>query len=156
MNQSSKRRQDRIIGGIGILGLILTLLSVMGPSEPRQVSQRVEAESFILRDSAGKIRGELSTRIDQSPKLWLYDEAGVRRVELSLLADGTPGLRLLDRDEHIRAAFGVVQDEPTLSLRDQGQDRAKLILLRNGEPSLFLRDKGGHAIWSSPSIPATH
>ena len=81
MNQSSKRRQDRIVCGIGILGigilgLILTLLSVMGPSEPRQVSQPVEAESFILRDSAGKIRGELSTRIDQSPKLWLYDEAG--------------------------------------------------------------------------------
>jgi hypothetical protein len=140
-----------------ILGGIAGIVWIgQGQSMSGEVGKSIEAEQFVLRDSGGKMRGELSTRVDRSPKLWLYDEAGVRRLEVSLLSDGTPGLRLLDRNEQIRATFGVVEGEPSLTLRDRdGRDRVTIILLANGEPSLFLRDKEGRAVWSSPSIPAT-
>ena len=138
-----------------ILGGLAAMVWI-GQGLTGEVGKSIEAEQFVLRDADGKMRGELSTRVDRSPKLWLYDQAGVRRIEVSLLSDGDPGLRLLDRNEQIRATLGVVEGEPSLTLRDrEGRDRVTLILLANGEPSLFLRDKEGQAVWSSPSIPAT-
>ena len=130
-----------------VVGIAVLMWIWMGQGPPRRIETTVEAEQFVLRDADGRMRGELSTRVDHSPKLWLYDEGGVRRMEVSLLSDGTPGLRLLDRKEQIRATLGIVEGEPSLTLRDRdGRDRVTLILLSNGEPSLFLRDKDGRAV----------
>jgi hypothetical protein len=132
----------------GILSLLL-----MGQESPRSNAKAVEGESFLLKDSAGKLRAELSTRGDDSPKLWFYGEGGERRIELSMLADGIPGLRFLDHQERIRATLGIFDNEASLSLRDpQGHERIKLTLLANGEPSLFLWDKDGRAIWAAPML----
>ena len=153
------KRDSAYCRGMTAAAVILGGLAAMvwiGQGLTGEVGKSIEAEQFVLRDADGKMRGELSTRVDRSPKLWLYDQAGVRRIEVSLLSDGDPGLRLLDRNEQIRATLGVVEGEPSLTLRDrEGRDRVTLILLANGEPSLFLRDKEGQAVWSSPSIPAT-
>ncbi|MER3423447.1 MAG: hypothetical protein C4293_09670 [Nitrospiraceae bacterium] len=128
------------------LGVTAALL-ILGQSEPRSIHKSVEAESFLLRDSSRGLRGDLSTRIDHEPRLWLYDGSGVRRIELSLLSDGTPGLRLSDRNEQVHAILSILDSELSLALRDRdGRERASLTLVADVEPSLFLWDKDGRAI----------
>jgi hypothetical protein len=56
----------------------------------------VEAEGFVLKDAAGKVRAELAVDKD-GPRLGLRDEAGRTRAELAV---GKYGPRLVQYDEN--------------------------------------------------------
>lgn len=148
--ERSRRRGQAAGAVLGAGCLALVLLAV---SPPRHTEPSVESHEYVLRDDAGTRRGEWTTRGDGAPKLWLYDEQGARRIEIGLLTDGSAGVRLLDGRERIRAVLGMADGEPSVSLRDpDGRDRAKLVLLSNGEPALFLWDRAGNTVWSSPAL----
>jgi len=148
-NERSSRRWKWVATGLVVC--VVTLLGTVQFHSSKN-AKVVEAEKFIIRDSAGTIRGELSTARDDSPKLWLYDKGGTRRAELSLLPDGTPGLRLLDEHEVIRATVSIFEHRPSLTLRDnEDRERVKLVVLPDGEPYLQLRDKTGNVVWTTPS-----
>lgn len=110
----------------------------------------VEAESFLLRSSDGKIRAALSTssnalaalmmaddkgtpRIfmsigaDGAPDLALADASGTQRVLLTSLPNGTPSLGMYDAEKKLRVLLGVdPSGTPALSLYDAEQKlRAK-------------------------------
>jgi hypothetical protein len=135
---------------------ILVLLSTIflrGEPPSSQTERVVEAQKFVLKDSQGRIRAELSTERDQAPKLWLFDESNHRRAEFSLLADGTPGVRLLDKNQKIRAALQLLDGKAALNLRDsESHHRAELVVTASGHPYLQLRDKDGKTFWISPEI----
>jgi hypothetical protein len=74
------------------------------PAPPRV--RTVEAESFILKDTSGRVRAELSMS-GTGPSLKLKDEAGTALVTLSL-NDGTPkGPMLLLSGPQRHAAFAL-------------------------------------------------
>jgi hypothetical protein len=110
----------------GALALLIALVSVslMGQTKrPRKAApaptaapavpvtpEKIEAQSFILKDSNGKIRAELSMA-GTGPGLKLRDESGIPLVTLSL-NDGSPRgpLMLLSDPEHHAAVSISVLD----------------------------------------------
>jgi hypothetical protein len=135
---------------------ILVLLSTIfltGEALTPKTERVIEAQKFVLKDSQGRVRAELSTERDEAPKLWLFDESNHRRAEFSLLANGTPGVRFLDKDQKIRAALELVDGKAVLNLRDsESHHRAELVVTASGDPYLQLRDKDGKTFWTSPEI----
>lgn len=50
-------------------------------AEPKTPSNTVEAQQFVLKDSSGKVRAQLSMR-DGQPRLVFYDENGHERYDV--------------------------------------------------------------------------
>lgn len=105
----------------------------------------VEARTFALRDSQGRVRGFFGIATDGSPQFVLHDDSGTARLRLTVLGDGSPGLALIDAKGRSRAALGLLADETiTLAFADpQGTTRAVLGLTAGEGASLALADSGG-------------
>lgn len=141
-------RQDRKLRRAGIAVLVLAAAGLLMGGQAMPKARTVEAESFVLKDGAGKIRAELNLRKDM-PVLVLYDENGKFRVMLDAFKDG-PGLILADENGKPRAALAVSKVGPALILRDDnGKTRAGLDVLEN-EPELHLDDETGKTVWRAP------
>jgi len=79
-------RQNRRLKRAGSLALTaVAALLLMGQATPE--SRTIEAERFIVIDSAGKTRAVLSMILD-GPHLVMYDEKGEMRVNLRVGPDG--------------------------------------------------------------------
>jgi hypothetical protein len=106
----------------GVLTLLVALVSVslLGQTKTKQKAapkptaapaaartpDKIEAESFILKDSNGKVRAELSMT-GTGPGLKLRDESGVALVTISL-NDGSPqGPMLLMTDSQRHASVSI-------------------------------------------------
>ncbi len=79
--------------------------SAAAPAAPVTPDQ-IEAHSFILKDSNGKVRAELSMT-GTGPGLKLRDESGTALVTLSLNDDNPQGPLLLMSDPQHHAGFSV-------------------------------------------------
>ena len=133
--------------------VLLSTIFLMGEATTPQTERVIEAQKFVLKDSEGRVRAELSTERDEAPKLWLFDESNHRRAEFSLLANGTPGVRFLDKNQKIRAALELAEGKAVLNLRDsESHTRAELVVTASGDPYLQLRDRDGKTFWTSPEI----
>lgn len=112
-------RQNRLFRR-GILTCVIALASVVLMAQtkhPRKatpattptapaIPDKIEAGSFILKDSTGKVRAELSMA-GTGPTFKLRDESGIPLVTLSL-NDGAPqGPMMLLADPQHHAAFSV-------------------------------------------------
>jgi hypothetical protein len=112
----------------------------------RQLSGTMEAEQFIIRDSAGNRRAELGVSSEgRAVGLRLCNQAGQDRFELTIGSDGLPILRLCDEAGKVRAGLGVTADGWTLlALFDQAEKgRAHLSVKPDGSPDLNFRDQTG-------------
>jgi len=152
--------------GVVVLGLAVAGM-VMGQAMPR--AQIVEAEGFVLKDAAGKVRAKLNVGKDgpgltladeNKPRaglnlfkdgvmLDLYDENGKIRVGLYVIKEG-PGLVLHDENGKFQAKLNAYKDGPMLALYDEnGKPRAGLVVDKDG-PLLTLYDKNGKVVWGEP------
>jgi len=86
-------QENRRLRGAGIAVLVLAAAGLlMGQAMPK--ARIVEAEGFVLKDAAGKVRAELYVGKD-GPGLRMYDENGKGRVGLAVVKAG-PRLGLYD------------------------------------------------------------
>jgi hypothetical protein len=116
-------RQNRLFRR-GIFTCLIALVSVVLMAQtkhPRKaasattpataaIPDKIEAGSFILKDSAGKVRAELSMA-GTGPTFKLRDESGIPLVTLSL-NDGTPQgpmMLLSDPQHHASVSVSVLQ-----------------------------------------------
>jgi hypothetical protein len=112
--ERDNRRLKRMarLSGVVIAALMLTGQLTAG-------SRVIEAERFVLRDVAGRLRADLSMDPKHGPGLRLYDQAGKRRAELMVWAEGgDPTLHLNGPDEHPQAIVhgaGVILNGSTSS-----------------------------------------
>jgi hypothetical protein len=112
-------RQNRLFRR-GILTCLIALMSVVLMAQtkhPRKaasatttaapaIPEKIEAGSFILKDSTGKVRAELSMA-GTGPTFKLRDESGVPQVTISL-NDGTPeGPMMLFSDSQHHGAVNI-------------------------------------------------
>ncbi|MFI5342135.1 MAG: hypothetical protein ACHQ7N_20145 [Candidatus Methylomirabilales bacterium] len=163
-------RQNRRLRGAGIAVLVLAAAGLlMGQAMPK--TRIVEAEEFVLRDAAGKVRAMLGATKDWEG-LNLYDENDRVRVRLDLRKDG-PGLTLYEENGKVRADLGAIKAGPRLILYDEngkpraglsvgllgpgvylaaedGVPRVWLAAWKNIRPGLVLLDENGKTIWSTP------
>lgn len=167
-------RQYRRLRFTGSMVLLLAGAGLlMGQALPNR--RTLDAEEFILRDSAGTPRAVLSLKAEGAPTLaffdpsgktraWLgvrrggspylvfADHAGKPRAGLSVKDDGSPDLTFIDFIGNPRALLQVPSDgQASLALYDHlGRTRAGLGVSRNGSPELRLFDKDGKVVWKAP------
>ena len=69
-------RENRVLKRFAMLALsLIAAVLVMGQAGPQRT---VEAEKFVLKDSAGRMRAEITLDQSGTPALVFYDESGNR------------------------------------------------------------------------------
>jgi hypothetical protein len=114
------------------------------PAAPVTPDQ-VEAHSFILKDTNGKVRAELSMT-GTGPGLKLRDEAGTALVTLSLNDDAPQGPLLLMSDPQHHAGFSVSVmngNGSQLSLSGERPDIQARMAVAPGGTSFEMSDSEG-------------
>lgn len=101
----------------------------------------VRAESFELTDAEGVVRAALQMS-DGEPQFVLFDSEGGNRLQISLDQAGNPMLSLFDANGGRRAGFEFANGiNPALFLRDEdGRLKAGMQVQSGGTPLLFLRN----------------
>jgi len=93
------------IGALVLVGIAAVVL--MGQARPSKVAKVIEAEKFILRDEAGKVRAMLDASTSPRTSFTLLDVNGVARAGLWLGPDGSPALILSGKEGEGRAELTV-------------------------------------------------
>jgi hypothetical protein len=146
--ERAQRRWRRLAMGavVGLMGVVL-----MGQKPAPRI---VEAERFILRDAAGRIRAELGVDAEQSVALRFRDADSMPRLSVGT-ENGASVLVLNEQGGKVRAGLVTLSHgAPALTLYDpSGKNRAELSLTREGAPALTILDRDGFLAWKTPSGP---
>jgi hypothetical protein len=92
-----KRSNKRLRLMTGALMLISGALITMAQTNSA-VPDTLEAQQFLLRDSAGNMRGAIGVLSDGAVGLNFNDSKGRTRLTIDLASNGSPGLDLFDQD----------------------------------------------------------
>ena len=152
-----ERQNRRLRQGVALILTILGTLLLIAQSSPKRT---VEAEEFILRDAAGRIRAKLGMWTAE-PSFALYDSAGRAKVlmdgngpavhlsdanaipRLSIMVDESgAGFSVSDTRGRLRGVLGTrdSQNATTVSFYDEkAMGRAAIGLVANG-PLVTLQD----------------
>lgn len=139
-------RRWRRLASAATLGLVA--LAVMGQ---KPAPRTVEAERFILRDAAGRVRAELVVDGEQSVALRFKDADSMPRLSLGT-ENGAAVLVLNEQGGRVRAGLVTLpHGAPALTFYDNnGRNRAELALTREGAPALTITDRDGFLAWKTP------
>ena len=116
------------------------------------VTDTVEAQQFLLRDSNGKLRGSMGVLSDGAVGLNLSDPNGRTRVTLDLASNGTPGVDLYDQNGKERAtvALGDAGDPGVGLYGPDGHLRTALDVPKKDTPGLSFYKDNGKPAWGAP------
>jgi hypothetical protein len=144
--EQAQRRWRRLAAG-AVMGLAAVALMGQKPA-PRIV----EAERFILRDAAGRVRAELAVDTEQSVALRFRDVDNLPRLSIGT-ENGASVLVLNEQGGKVRAGLVTLpHGAPALTLYDtNGKNRAELALTREGAPALTILDRDGFLAWKTPN-----
>ena len=135
------------------VGLGLALLACgaifMGQNKPN-VASVLEAQSFVLRDKSGNLRGTLAvdSKTDAST-LVLADQSGKIRAELKVTHDGNAGIAFGDTNGKPRLIMGLKDGaSPDMGFADsQGNPRIGIGLDGDETPAMVMYDEKRNIIW---------
>jgi hypothetical protein len=146
--QRSNKHLRLMTGALLLLcGAVITMAQTSSA-----VPETLQAQQFLLRDSAGKVRGAMGVTSDGAVGLNLSDSNGRTRVTVDLAANGTPGLDLFDQDGKMRATMALgTAGEPGLGLYDSnGHLRTSLDVPAAKTPGLAFYKEDGTPAWGVP------
>jgi hypothetical protein len=136
--------------GVGFAVLVLAAV-LMGQSKPN-VASVVEAQSFVLRDKSGNLRGTLAvdTKTDAST-LVLADQSGKIRAEFKVANDGNAGIAFGDANGKPRLIMGLKDaGSPDMGFADrQGNLRMGIGLDPDERPTIVMYDEKRNIVWSA-------
>ena len=141
-------RQQRRWRGAAIAGALgLAAIALMGQ---KPAGRTVEAERFVLRDAAGRVRAELVMDNEQSAALRFRDADSMPRLTVGT-ENGAALIVLNEAGGKLRAGLvSLPHGAPGLNLYDSsGKPRAELSLNRDGAPALTFNDRDGFATWKT-------
>jgi hypothetical protein len=144
--ERAQRWWRRVAAG-AVLGL--GAVALMGQKPAPRV---VEAERFVLRDAAGRIRAELGVESEQSVALRFRDADSMPRLSVGT-ENGASVVVLNEQGGKVRTALVTLpHGAPALTLYDTGgKHRAELALTREGAPALTILDRDGFLAWKTPN-----
>ncbi len=147
---AAANRRIKLVGTTLIIGF--AAIVVMGQTMPSRPAKTVEAESFIIRDASGKIRGGVGIADDGSVGMNLNDAKGNTRITLDVAANDTPGLDLYDASGRVRTTLAVgPKGTPGLGFYDEtGKLRASLDIPAATTPGLGFYDAKGKGTFGLP------
>jgi hypothetical protein len=135
----------------GAMLLLCGALFTMGQTSST-VTDTLEAQQFLLRDSSGKLRGSMGVLSDGAVGLNLSDPNGRTRVTIDLASNGTPGVDLYDQEGKERATMALGDaGEPGVGLYGpDGHLRASLDIPKKDTPGLSFYHDNGKPAWGAP------
>jgi len=144
-----ERENRRLKLAVGALVTGLVAIAVLGASGPH--GPVIEAEQFIVKDDAGRLRIALGARHQSGlPGLVFYDKDGDANVLLNLGNDESPGLWFYNKDR-IRASLSLAGDQMRLQMFDkENRVRSVLQIDQDDTPTMKLYDKLEKAVWQAP------
>jgi hypothetical protein len=136
-------RENRRMKQAGVITLaVIAAVGLMGQATGKKVPKVIEAEKFVLRDTEGNSRGEL-TVIAGGSIMRLADEDGNTGAALIVVPDGRRVLELSDKNG-VRAEFTVRDDLAHVLLYDKSfVPRIGMEVQPDGRPFLHVADKNG-------------
>lgn len=147
-----ERQQIRYRYFGAVVVILLVSVAVMGQTKSN-VASALEAQSFVLRDKSGNIRGTLAvdTKTDAST-LVLADKSGKIRTEINVGNDGNAGIAFGDASGKSRLAMGLKNNNsPDIGLADaKGVIRIGIGLQADGNPAIVFYDDQQKTIWRAP------
>jgi hypothetical protein len=152
LQQARLQRSNKYLRTVtGALILICGALFTMAETSST-VPDTLEAQQFILRDSAGKLRGAMGVLSDGAVGLNFEDPNGRTRVTVDLASNGTPGVDLYDSDGKIRATMALGDGgEPGFGLYGpNGHLRTSLDIPKAQTPGLAFYKDDGKPAWGAP------
>lgn len=143
-------RRIKRIGGASILSLVA--LTIMGVTSASQQPKSIEAQSFVIRDSKGLVRGAFGIADDGSVGINLNDDSGAPRLTLDVAKNQTPGLDLYDSGGQIRATLALgPHGTPGLGFyNSSGKLRTSLDIPSDKTPGLGFYSNGGKGRFGLP------
>lgn len=148
-NLEQQNFRYRLVG----LGLAIFILAafLMGQSKPN-VASAVEAQSFLLRDKSGNLRGTFAvdSKTDAST-LVLADQSGKIRAEFKVANDGNAGIAFGDANGKPRLIVGLKDaGSPDMGFADrQGNLRMGIGLNPDERPAIVMYDEKRNIVWSA-------
>jgi len=146
-------RQNRRVKRMGLLALTAVgAVLVVGQAAPK--TRTIEAEKFVLVDSAGKIRAELSMMLDR-PSLVMLDEEGKARADLSVEPDG-PRLALSNEAGKLQTELTAYKGLNGLLTYNHAGTASTLLGQGEAGPALEIFDADGKPhfrFWSTNQAP---
>ncbi|MBT8397951.1 MAG: hypothetical protein KJN92_13345 [Gemmatimonadetes bacterium] len=149
--QSEKQSSTQRLLGIGLL--IALVLSAVAAFTPHLLAVggddvdlgNVSAESFILTDQDGVVRGRWTVDDGGNSRIAVLDRQGRTRLSLSVLSGGSPGMSFSNANGTSRAGLALLPDESVqLVFADgSGQPRTLVGLSRADEGYLMFADPAG-------------
>ena len=122
---------------------------LMGQSKPN-VASVVEAQSFVLRDKSGNLRGTFAvdSKTDAST-LVLADQSGKIRAEFKVANDGNAGIAFGDANGQPRLIMGLKDAaSPDMGFADsQGNLRIGIGLDPDELPAIVMYDEKRNIVW---------
>ena len=146
---SSLEKQNQMLrAGLIILGLITICIMTLGSSH---AGNNVEAQRFVLKNTKGDVRAELTTLDGDYPKLTLLSPNGEKVTELS-----PTGVSVLDKGLPTKLPLGHFGDTGLYFADEKGQ-----IIIEIGgasvstpqlapAPEIAVFDKKGNQTWRAP------
>ena len=136
--------------GVGFAVVVLAAF-LMGQSKPNLASV-VEAQSFVLRDKSGNLRGTFAvdSKTDAST-LVLADQSGKIRAEFKVANDGNAGIAFGDANGKPRLIVGLKDaGSPDMGFADrQGNLRMGIGLDPDELPAIVMYDEKRNIVWSA-------
>jgi hypothetical protein len=143
-------RRFRLATGALLLfaGAVVLMAQMPGPAQ----NQSLEAEQFVLRDSAGNVRGVMGTGENGEVGINLNDTKGQSRITIDVSRDGSPGVDLYDQNGKLRATIALgPSGTPGLGLYDSnGKLRTAIDIPAAQTPGLSFYHSDGRPAWGAP------
>ena len=143
-------RRIKRIGGAFIVSL--AALTIMGLTAAPQQPKSLEAQSLVIRDSKGVVRGAFGVADDGSVGINLNDDSGAPRLMLDVAKNNTPGLDLYDGGGRIRATLALgPHGTPGLGFyNSSGKLRTSLDIPSDKTPGLGFYSNSGRGRFGLP------
>jgi hypothetical protein len=112
-----------IIVGTPVLALLVAFVTLDGTREAKRV---------LIRDKDGRIRIDMGTWKDGTPRLLFAGASGKPRLEIRVGTDEAPMMEMLDESGKVRLSMVVGKEGPTLNLNDK-EEKARLTMMSAGD-----------------------
>jgi hypothetical protein len=100
-----------------------------------------EADQILILDKDHRVRMDIGTWDDGSPRLLLAGASGTPRMEIRVDADEAPVMQMRDEGGKVRLSMAVGREGPTFSLNGKDENaRLMMTLAGDSVPSVVMHD----------------
>ncbi len=124
-------RQNRWLWRVGVATVVSAIVFLAEGTSLLHPPKIIEAQGFVLKDSSGRVRGQLKTIPGGFPEFALLDDQGNDGVRLSTARDNSSSLDFFDRGQPRIELSASSDGTARLQMTDDDDENRLALFLRN-------------------------